>query len=68
MSKISTIHVLQKSKGAHERGQFVMDFDYFSVVEKLKFRAFQRHQNHQDPLNIAPFRAPVLVCPEFIFL
>ncbi len=42
---------LDESKHGHERGQYPTDFDDFSVVEELRVRAFQRHQNHQNQLS-----------------
>ena len=47
-----------KSKIDHETGQILTDFDDFGVVEELRFRAFQRHQNHQHPLRFAPLHGP----------
>ena len=42
---------LTKSKHGHERGQYLTDFDDFGLVEELRFRAFQRHQNYQNPFR-----------------
>ena len=38
-----------------------MNFDEFSVVEKLTPKAFQRHQNHQNPLSIDPVQGHVMI-------
>ena len=37
------------------------------VVEQLRFTAFQRHQNHQNPLRSDPCYGPFLICQKFIF-
>ena len=52
---------LAESKHGHERGQYLTDFDDFGVVEELGVRAFQRHQNHQNPLGIDPVQGHVLI-------
>ena len=39
-----------KSKMGHEMDQTLTGFDDFGVVEELRFRALQRHKNHQNPL------------------
>ena len=54
---------LAESKHGHERGQYLTDFDDFSVVEELRVRAFQRHQNHQNPSGIDLVRGHVLIHP-----
>ena len=41
MYRLSHYPTLYKSKGGHKRGQFLMGFDNFGVVEKLRFSAFQ---------------------------
>lgn len=52
---------LAESKHGHERGQYLTDFDNFRVVEKLRIRAFERHQNHQNPLGIGSVQDHVLI-------
>ena len=42
---------LAESKHDHGRGQCLTDFDDFSVVDEPRVRAFQRHQNHQNPVH-----------------
>ena len=37
-----------------EKVQYLTDFGDFGVAEKLRSVAFQRHQNHQNPLGIDP--------------
>ena len=43
------------SKYVHEVGQYLLDFDDFSAVEKPSTSASQRYQNHQNPIHIDPF-------------
>ncbi len=38
-----------------EMAQFATDFDDFGVVEKPWISAFQRRQNHQNPLELTTF-------------
>ena len=52
---------LAESKHGHERGQYLTDFDDFGLVEELRVRTFQRHQNHQNPLGIDPVQGHVLI-------
>ena len=52
---------LAESKHGQERGQYLTDFDKFSVVEELIIRAFHRHQNHQNPLGIDPFHDTFMI-------
>ena len=47
--------------------QYSTDFDNFGVVDKLRLRAFQRHQNDQNPLNIYPFHGPILISTRIHF-
>ena len=49
---------LIKSQYGPERGQYLTGFDDFGVVEKPRFRAFQRHQNHQNRLSNNPRLEP----------
>ena len=44
-----------------ERGQYVTDFDDCGAVEELRSRAFQRHQNRQNPLGIDPLQGPIMI-------
>ena len=46
-----------------KHGLFLLDFGHFGVVEKLGFRAFQRHWNQQNPLRFAPLHGPFLIGP-----
>ena len=52
---------LVESKHGHERGHYITDFDDFSVVEELRVRAFQQHQNHQNRLGTDPVQGLVLI-------
>ena len=52
---------LAESKHDHERGQYLTDFDDFGVVEEMRVRVFQRHQNHQNPLSIDTVQGLVLI-------
>ena len=52
---------LDESKQCHERGQYLTDFDDFGLVEQLRVRAFDWHQNHQNPLGIDPVQDHVLI-------
>ena len=58
---------LAESKHGYERGQYLTDFDIFGVVEELRFKAFQRHQNHQNPFIFDPLHGPFLIRPKSIF-
>ena len=52
---------LTKAKHGHGRGQYLSDLDDFGLVEELRVRAFQRHQNHQKPRGIDPVQGLVLI-------
>ena len=36
----------------------------FGVLGELRFSAFERHQNHQNPLGVDPFRGPFIIRQE----
>ena len=44
---------LVTSQNGPERGPYLTDFDDFGAVGELRLRAFQRHQDYQNPVSIA---------------
>ena len=44
-----------------ERGHYATGFDDFGVVEELRRRAFQRHQNYQNPLSTDPVEGHIMI-------
>ena len=51
MQRSNIYPTLIRSQYGPEQGQYLTDFDEFGVVEKPWVSAFQRHQNHENPLG-----------------
>ena len=52
-----------ESQMGREIGQYTTDFNNFGVVGKPSISAFQRNQNHQNPLRFDLLHEPFLIRP-----